>query len=199
MAQFLELTKPHDGVAVRILDVGGTIQFWENCWPVDAWGEISVTLLNLSNQQVVSELPVNWAEGDARNLCQFGNGQFDWCFSNSVIEHVGTLADQLRMASEVRRVARGYFVQTPYRYFPIEPHHHFPGWAQLPIWLRTALHQRMDLGWIKAEPNYLSARIDVEGIRLLSLREFRLLFPDAEIRYERIGPFLKSITAVRKV
>ena len=197
MAQFLQLTKVQLG-ALRILDVGGTLQFWVNSWPVGGWEKISVTLLNISNQQIVGELPITSVEGDARDLHQFGSGEFDWCFSNSVIEHVGTLADQLRMASEVRRVARGYFIQTPSRYFPIEPHHHFPGWAQLPIWLRTVLHQRMDLGWIKAEPNYLSARIDVESIRLLSLREFRLLFPDAEIRYERIGPFLKSITAVRK-
>jgi len=131
--------------------------------------------------------------------CQFGNGQFDWCFSNSVIEHVGTLADQLRMASEVRRVARGYFVQTPYRYFPIEPTSSFPGMGAVTNLVAHCSSPENGLSWIKAEPNYLSARIDVEGIRLLSLREFRLLFPDAEIRYERIGPFLKSITAVRKV
>src|ERR1700738_5110381 len=84
MAQFLQLTKVQLG-ALRILDVGGTLQFWVNSWPVGGWEKISVTLLNISNQQIVGELPITSVEGDARDLHQFGNGEFDWCFSNSVI------------------------------------------------------------------------------------------------------------------
>ena len=114
-----------------------------------------------------------------------------------MIEHVGTLADQCAVAKEVRRIARGYFVQTPYRYFPLEPHFHVPLWAQMPLWLRTALHQRVDLGWMRAQPDYLNARADVEQVRLLSIREMHLLFPDAELRLERIAGLVKSIMAVR--
>lgn len=43
-------------------------------------------------------------------------------------------------------------------------------------------HRRFNLGWLKATPAYLQAQIDVEQIRLLPIREYRLLFPDAEIR-----------------
>ena len=55
----------------------------------------------------------------------------------------------------------------------------------------------MDLGWVKAERDYLKARTDVEGCRLLSRREMSLLFPDGPIQCEWFGPFLKSLMAVR--
>lgn len=34
-------------------------------------------------------------------------------------------------------------------------------------------------------------------IRLLSMKEFRVLFPYADIRSEKVGPFIKSLIAVR--
>lgn len=181
---------------LEILDVGGTEHFWESHWNENCEG-LQITLLNLEREPVRSGLPILSIAGDARNLSRFETGQFDFCFSNSVIEHVGSLADQKRMADEVRRVALGYYVQTPYRFFPVEPHFHVPGWAQLPIWLRTELHRRMNLGWVRAEPDYLKARANVEGCRLLSVREFRLLFPDGKLRLERVGPMIKSLTATR--
>jgi hypothetical protein len=178
------------------LDIGGYEDFWKSAWNESCAG-LEVTLLNLETERLSGLLPMTSVAGDARDMAQFEDGQFDLCFSNSVLEHVGTLADQKRMADEIRRVANGYFVQTPYRYFPIEPHFLVPGWVGLPVWLRTALHRRMDLGWVKAEPGYLQARADIEGCRLLSLKEFRLLFPEGQIVLERVGPFVKSMIAVR--
>ena len=95
-------------------------------------------------------------------------------------------------------MAEGYFIQTPYRYFVLEPHFHFPIWQVLPLWLRTALHRRFNLGYVEAERDYLAARIEIEQIRLLSCREYHELFPDANIRREKIGPLVKSLIAVRK-
>jgi hypothetical protein len=195
LAQFMALL-PKGDTSTQILDVGGTEKFWMSVWN-EQCEHLSITLLNLSAAPVSGHLPVRSVAGDARELSEFGALEFDLCFSNSVIEHVGTLGDQRRMAEEIRRVARGYFVQTPYRYFPLEPHFHVPGWAQLPLWCRTALHQRMDLGWFSAEPDYIKARVDVEQIRLLSKREFCALFGDAEIRLEKVGPLIKSMIAVR--
>jgi hypothetical protein len=183
---------------LRILDVGGTEQFWTSVWNEECGG-VEITVLNLKAEPVLSTLPIVAVAGDARNMPQFKDGEFHLCFSNSVVEHVGTLGDQKRMADEVRRVAKGYFVQTPYRYFPLEPHFLVPGWVALPVWLRTALHQRMDLGWVKAEPDYLRARADVEETRLISLKEYRMLFPDGNILLERIGPLIKSMIAVREL
>jgi hypothetical protein len=185
------------GKATHVLDMGGTIDFWEANWN-EVPENVLLTIVNLKPQKGLTGIPIRSITGDARYLSEFSDGHFDYCFSNSVIEHVGTLADQRAMAREVRRIAGGYFLQTPYRYFPVEPHFHVPLWAQLPLWLRTALHQSVDLGWMPAQPEYLNAREDVEQIRLLSIREMRLLFPDAELRLERIGGLVKSIMAVRR-
>jgi len=177
---------------------GGLEAFWAKAWN-ERLHHASVTLLNLTKEKTTGKLPCVSVAGDARDLSGFRDGEFDFCFSNSVIEHVGTLADQSRMASEISRVAKGYFVQTPYRYFVIEPHYQFPAWQFLPLWLRTALHQRFNLGYVPAEKDYLTARIGVESVRLLSLREYRALFPDAIIRREKIGPLVKSLVAIRKM
>ncbi len=61
----------------------------------------------------------------------FGDREFDIAFSNSVIEHVPPEL-QAAFAAEVSRVADRYFVQTPNRYFPIEPHYQLPLFQFLP-------------------------------------------------------------------
>ncbi len=69
--------------------------------------------------------------GDGRRL-PFPSNEFPIVFSNSVLEHVGDLADQRCFASEIRRVGRRFWVQTPNRRFPIEPHLNFPAFQWLP-------------------------------------------------------------------
>ena len=80
-----------------------------------------------------------WISRDATNLHEFGDASFDIAFSNSVIEHLSTFENQARMAAEVRRVARAYWVQTPNFWFPIEPHFLVPAWHWLPGWLMAVL------------------------------------------------------------
>ena len=59
-----------------------------------------------------------------------------------MIEHVGNHGAQQRFAEEIRRVGRNYYVQTPNRWFPVEPHfvtpfiHYLPGSLQFPWLLR---------------------------------------------------------------
>jgi Methyltransferase domain len=52
----------------------------------------------------------------------FGDNEFEWVFSNAVIEHVGGTADQTRFVNEMLRVGRNIFFTTPNRYFPVESH-----------------------------------------------------------------------------
>lgn len=129
----------------------------------------------------------------------FKHFEFDFCFSNSVIEHVGTRDDQLRMAREVRRVGRGYFVQTPNRYFPLEPHFLVPGWQFAPVSVRTFLLQQKDLGWVRRVKDRSLARAVVESIRLLTLEEIQVAFPDGKIYHERICFLTKSFVAWRDI
>jgi hypothetical protein len=98
-----------------------------------------------------------------------------------VIEHVPP-ARRAAFAAELRRVARGWYVQTPARSFPIEPHSLLPG----AHWLTPSLRRRY---W------RLGAGGDPDEVALLSRRELEALFGPA--RRERFGPFTKSWISVR--
>jgi 2-polyprenyl-3-methyl-5-hydroxy-6-metoxy-1,4-benzoquinol methylase len=52
----------------------------------------------------------------------FCDDEFDWVFSNAVIEHVGGFSEQVRFLNEMLRVGRRVFFTTPNRYFPVESH-----------------------------------------------------------------------------
>ena len=48
------------------------------------------------------------------------------CWSNAVIEHVGSRNDQLYYLMEIKRVSNRAFLTTPNKYFPIEVHTRTP-------------------------------------------------------------------------
>jgi hypothetical protein len=196
MRYFIELLESYSE-PVRVLDVGGTPSFWQRNAP-DLPKVVHLTLLNLTRTPTGDLANAVSVAGDARDLRQFADRSFDICFSNSVIEHVGTLEDQRAMAREVQRVAKSFFIQTPNRWFPIEPHFLFPGWQFLPVSVRAALHRRFRLGWMPPQPDPALARREVEEIRLLTAGEMQSLFPGASIRREKIGPFTKSLMAIRR-
>jgi ubiquinone/menaquinone biosynthesis C-methylase UbiE len=52
----------------------------------------------------------------------FRDKEFDWIFSNAVIEHVGDESAQLEFVNEMLRVAKNVYFTTPYKYFPLESH-----------------------------------------------------------------------------
>lgn len=178
---------------VRILDVGGTEIFWKRM-AFGADGEADVTLLNVYEQQ--PSLPfVHSVAGDARDMSGFRDGEFDLAFSNSVIEHLGLFRDQMLMAREIRRVGRRFFVQTPNRFFPLEPHSLLPFFQFLPKRTAAALIGARRTGWIPRAQNRADALVEAESLRLLDRRELELLFPGAEILEEKLGPLVKSFVA----
>jgi SAM-dependent methyltransferase len=137
----------------------------------------------------------------------FPDGHFDVVYCSSVIEHVTCPKDlvweihassefrahavsaQRRFAAEIRRVGRSYFVQTPYRHFPVESHSWLPflNWLPRPVVIRILrLSNRY---WIKqTKPDFY----------LLDRQEFGKLFPDADIYVERLLGIPKSLIAVKK-
>jgi hypothetical protein len=136
-------------------------------------------------------------EGNACSMPQFHDGQFDVVYSNSVIEHVGGDKEIRSMADEIRRVGKTYYVQTPNRYFPVEPHFVFPMFQFLPISVRATLHQHFPLGWFDKEPDRKIAEKSVRSINLLSKSQVERLFPDAVTMEERFFGMSKSIQAVK--
>jgi hypothetical protein len=179
---------------LRILDVGGTSVFWENRgWHQQADVEIVTLNLVAEEQRHRNIRPV---AGDATNLGRFDDRSIDIVFSNSVIEHLFTFEQQRRMASEIQRVGKTFWVQTPNFWFPVEPHFHFVGWQWLPVSMRVSILQRRACGWRGPCPDPVAARRLVEEIRLLTEAELKVLFPNARFLAERICGFVKSWTAV---
>ena len=179
---------------VEILDIGGTQQFWDLMLGKGS-PDIKVTLLNVEPQPVSSPRFVS-AVGDARSIPQFADGSFDVVFSNSVIEHVGDYANQRRMADEIRRVGRRYFVQTPNKRFPLEPHFLVPWFQYLPVEVRARLINNFDVGWYRRIRDITVARREVRSIQLLTRKQFTGLFPEARIHEEKLARLTKSFVAI---
>ena len=147
-----------------------------------------VTILNLPGRIQPFERThhtVSYLEGDACEVDGVRDGEFEIVFSNCVIEHVGSDDRQRAFASEVRRVGKKFWVQTPSKWFPIEAHCGMPFWWFYPETLRRAFQR----GWRKKLPAWTEA---VENTRVLTRRQLIDLFPEAKIKVERFAGLSKS-------
>jgi len=170
-----------------ILDIGGESAFWDGQPFRD-----QITLLNIRGENT----DMRHVEGDARWL-PFPDQSFDIAFSNSVIEHLGMWEHQQAFAFEARRVGKKLWVQTPARSFPVEPHLLTPFIHWLPRRLQLPLLRHFTVWGLVTRASVESARSLAAELRLLNGREMKLLFPDCEIRRERVAGLTKSFIAVR--
>ncbi len=195
---------------LKILDVGGTTAFWKTMG-FENTQDIQIVMLNLEAMPTHSPAIISIA-GDATNLSQFRDGEFDIVFSNSVIEHVGDDQQQARMAREVMRVGKAYFIQTPNLYFPIEAHFYWPFIQFMPIPMRALLLYYFDLtgGGIRRTAQAWQSRLTfkrferqpceswatcverVKSVRLLSQRKFKRFFPTGKLYKEKSFGLTKS-------
>lgn len=181
---------------VKILDVGGTENFWQQMGFTDYIG-VKITILN-KEPLTITNPAIKFVRGDACDLSRFNDKSFDVVFSNSVIEHVGSYDDRKKMADEVIRVGKKYFVQTPNYYFPIEPHFLFPFFQFFPEALRIFLVKNFKLGWFEKCGSDEEAKELINSIKLLKKKELLGLFPGADIIKEKFLFLTKSFTAVHK-
>lgn len=183
-----------DLARMRVLDLGGTIESWGLC-PVRP---AHVTLLNVGVTPGETPDWMRQLDGDATDVpAPVRDESWDLVFSNSVIEHVGGHAKRRDFAEQVRSLAPAYWVQTPNRYFPIEPHWLFPGFQFLPVAARRTVAQHWPLyKWRSDDPD--RALREVLDIELVSRTEMAMLFPDATLVPEKVAGLTKSWIAVRQ-
>ena len=185
---------------VRVLDLGGTTEYWrlvsEEVLDANA---VQVTLLNLPGEVAPTrDGRFEFVEADGCDLARYPDASFHIVHSNSVIEHVGDWPRMVAFAREVRRLAPSYFVQTPYFWFPVEPHWMLPVFHWLPRPVRVGLVRRFALGRAPRCRTVGEAVLHVDTARLLDRPMFRYLFPDAEHLTERVLGLPKSLIAVRE-
>lgn len=182
---------------MNLLDLGGTADTWHRS-PVRPK---TITVLNLFEPGEPDGDRIFTLQGDACKATASLTGanvatEFDIVFSNSLIEHVGGHARRCELATEIRRLAPRHWVQTPYRYFPIEPHWLFPGMQFMPVAARTQVAKRWPL--VHTRPSNIEEALDaVLWTELLSAAEMRDYFPGSTLLKERVLGVTKSLIAVR--
>lgn len=189
-----QLKKLKNGKTINILDVGGTESFWENRGYHEK-KNIKITLLNLTKFETHYPNMVS-VKGDACNLSEFADNSFDLVFSNSVIEHLYTSENQKLMADEVQRVGKNYYIQTPYKYFFVEPHYLLPYFQFLPKKTKIFVLSKTKLSR-GTKISHKEAKDQAEQIILLSKNKMKELFPEAKIYQEKFLGMTKSITAYK--
>lgn len=192
----------HKG-SVRIIDMGGTPEYWHRVGLDFLRGSNArVTITNLHETELgrgQRDVDIfEFATGDACDLRDVPDNAFDIAHSNSVIEHVVTWENMRKFARETRRVAPWHYVQTPYFWFPIDPHFYkMPFFHWMPHPARAKLLTRLPLAHAGRISTLEKAHQIVEGAKLLDRAQMNILFPDSRISFERFYGLPKSLIAIR--
>ena len=204
---FIQLMQPKPGM--RLLDLGGYDGSFaariQHVVPVD----VTVADLESARSKEVEARGFQHVTLTGDGPLPFADGEFDLVLCNSVIEHV-TLPkhmcapsgrvdestwrtesekNQAAFAAEIRRISKGFFVQTPHRHFPIDAHVHLP--------LVNFLSHNNACRVISVVNRFWLKKNGVVDWHLLTSDDMQRLFPDARIHVERLAGLPKSIVAYR--
>lgn len=183
-----------DDPQATILDVGGTPYWWADVKPATK----AITIVNVDNtlETDTKQAGYVFVIGDGRQL-RYANRQFDLAHSNSVIEHVGGLEDQHAFARELLRCGKNLYVQTPNKWFFVEPHliTVFIHW--LPYSVLRRLVRWFTVWGIVNKPTQPQIDEFLRGIRLMTKREMMSMFPDCDLWEERVLGMTKSFVFTR--
>jgi hypothetical protein len=155
-----------------------------------------VTTVNL--QSLESSNPnIVVVQGDACDLpAEITSDRYDLVYSNSLLEHVGGHVQRQKLVDNVHRLADRHWIQTPYRYFPIEPHWVFPGFQWLPYEMRVRVSMKWNRGHIRTYTRPDAEEL-VNEIDLVGIAQMRRYFPSSTIWYERFAGLIKSLVAIK--
>ena len=212
---------------MRVVDLGGEVASWAAAPLMPK----SLTLLNFGTEsdqnaktEIYRDTPIESITGDACTPPEaLFEREFDLVYCNSVIEHVGGHYRRVQLADTVHRLAPHHWVQTPNRYFPVEPHFVAPGFQYLPTGLRAKALKHWPMGNVQNATDSLiwpetaveaerSAAVDdqpladlplyhsvksVMSFELLSPTELMYYFPQSTLLRERLAGLTKSLVAIK--
>jgi SAM-dependent methyltransferase len=175
---------------MTVLDVGGRPMIWRIIFKEFGVRPRRIVMLNTENESHLAEDGFEFMVGDGRKM-PFDSDSFDLVFSNSVIEHVGGDEDIAAFAREVMRVGKDFYVQTPNRWFPVEPHIMalFIHWLPKPMYHKCAF---LSLRWWSLRRDRKKFYEILNGIYLLERKQVAALFPMKHIAVERFAGLNKS-------
>jgi hypothetical protein len=172
----------------ELLDVGGTPSFWKG----------SGRKITVVNPLIPPGVLGNMTSvlGDGRSL-PFPDKSFALVFSNSAIEHMSK-SDMKNFASELIRVGRAVYCQTPNRWFPYDTHYIAFFWHWWPRLLHNYFIARYLTGWGWVfKPDRKHVEEWANEVNLLGEKDLRSLFPDCRIEEERFLGMTKSFVVIR--
>jgi len=177
----------------RLIDLGGTVKFWET-WGLAKQPLLDVTLVNNHDRDKCHandpiKLPnIHRLNADVLTLSAADFAEYDVIFSNSLIEHLPGRELQRQLARAIVDSGRPYFLQTPNKRSPLDPHFprpYVPFFAAYPRALQARLLSWSALGSSSASPSYDAALVRLQNYYPLTTRDVRQLFPQARIVLER--------------
>jgi hypothetical protein len=153
----------------KILDVGvAADDAYESSNYLEQWypEKTAITAVGIDDAAYLErEYGVRFVRANGRYL-PFRDRAFDIVHSSAVLEHVGSLQDQIAFVQECCRVARKrIFLTTPNRWFPIEFHTVLPVVHWLPKKTFRALMRATGYSFFAEESN----------LNLLSIKEVRAI------------------------
>ena len=196
---FFKMMRP--SATDKVLDVGGETDSSSSlknaCQLIDIFPykqNISVVNLSSAHIEVIAEKypEIEARVGDACSL-PWPDKSFDIVYSNAVIEHVGDFGDQKKMASEVMRVGRKWFVTTPNRWYPFEFHMRLPFVTWLPFHGYLRAGQIVSYNHVKQK---YACGLKPDHLRLMTANELGMCFPGSRIIKQRVTFMPETLIAV---
>lgn len=178
---------------MSVIDLGGDPDEWLQ----SPKRPKTVHVLNI--EPLERDVP-DWMQFDFGDACalpeRIASRRYDLVYSNSVLEHVGGHERRMRFAESVHALAPRHWVQTPYRYFPVEPHWIAPGMQFLPTRVQASMACWWPLSYVKSA-DIREALGGVLSTELVDRTQMRYYFPHSAVRAERLLGLTKSLVAIK--
>ncbi len=184
---------------VKVLDVGAEVNpnGDRGLQLIDSYPwKSNITAVNLSYEHVF-RIKKHYPEIDARvsDACKlpWPDKYFDIVYSNAVIEHVGDFENQKKMATEIMRVGKRWFVTTPNRWYPFEFHIRLPFVTWLPRYGYLWAGRIISYNHVRKKYTF---GIKHDGLRLLTTQELKRCFSGSDIIKQRVTFMAETLIAV---